>query len=246
MPLLRDSLRNRSSQHRSLDVDTSLPYTEDARLSKSAEGNLPMKKQLTARQRDILDYIIQHIERHGYPPTIREIGAQFGIKSLRGVTVHLDALERKGCIRRERTSRSIQVLRIPENNKAETLVNLPLVGTTAAGTPRLAFEHIEAEIAIPVSIAGNGDGTFLLRVKGDSMVDAHIVDGDLVIVKPQQYAENGDLVVALLGEEATVKRLRVENGQMALMPANRMYEPILLKDADVRIIGKVIGVLRKY
>lgn len=205
-----------------------------------------MKKHLTARQRHILEYIIRHIEQHGYPPTIREIAPPFGIKSLRGVTVHLDALERKGYIRRGRTSRSIQVLRIPEHNTAETLVKLPLVGTTAAGTPRLAFEHIETEIAIPVFIAGNSDGTFLLRVKGDSMVDAHIVDGDLVIVKPQQYAENGDLVVALLGEEATVKRLRVEDGRMVLMPANPMYDPILLEDTDVRIIGKVIGVLRKY
>jgi repressor LexA len=203
-----------------------------------------MGNDLTARQQAVLKYIVRYIKTHGYPPTIREIRSHLGIKSLRGVTVHLEALERKGYIQRYKGSRSIRVLKSPKSEIEEGFVKLPLVGTIAAGTPRLAFEHIEAEVPVPASIAGRG--SFLLRVRGDSMIDAHIMDGDLVVVKPQHWAENGDLVVALIGDEATVKRLRVEGEKITLVPANRAYSSIPLEGAEAKIIGKVVGLLREY
>ena len=204
-----------------------------------------MGKEPTERQRSVLDFIIRYIGRQGYPPAIREIGAEFGIRSLRGVTVHLGALERKGFIRRESTSRSIQVLKTPAFG-SDAFVNLPLLGAIAAGEPLLAVENVEAEVPVPRAMLGAMKGAFLLRVRGDSMVGAHILDGDLVVIRPQQTAENGDLVAALLGDEATVKRFRNDGNEPALMPANDAYRPIPLRGADVRLIGKVIGLLRSY
>ena len=204
-----------------------------------------MRRKPTDRQQSVLDFIVRYVNEHGYPPSIREIGAAFGIKSLRGVTVHLDALERKGYIRRESTSRSIQVLKTPAAI-SDSFVRLPLLGTIAAGEPLLAVENIEAEVPVPRAMLGGADGAFLLRVRGDSMVDAHIMDGDMVVIRPQQTAEHGDLVAALLGDEATVKRFSAEEGRAALVPANRAYQPIPLRGADVRLIGKVIGLLRTY
>jgi len=203
-----------------------------------------MTKRITARQQQILDFLIGYIERHGYPPSIREIGGAFGIKSLRGVTVHLDALGKKGVIRRESTSRSIHVL--GARGSAGDLVPLPILGAIAAGTPLLAVENVEGEMPVPRAMIGGTQDAFLLRVRGDSMVDAHIVEGDLVVIRPQQSAENGDLVAALLGEEATVKRFRLEGGRAALIPANPAYQPIPLRGRDVRLIGKVVGLLRVY
>ncbi|HUV05112.1 MAG TPA: transcriptional repressor LexA [Armatimonadota bacterium] len=205
-----------------------------------------MRKKLTEKQRSVLNFVIRYIAQHGYPPAIREIGANFGIRSLRGVTVHLDALQRKGFIRRESTSRSIQVLRSPAAVGSDAFVNLPLVGAIAAGEPLLAVENIEAELPVPKAMLGRAKNAFLLRVRGDSMVGAHILDGDLVVIRPQQTAESGDLVAALLGDEATVKRFRSDREEPALMPANEAYQPIPLVGADVRLIGKVIGLLRSY
>ena len=204
-----------------------------------------MGKKPTEKQRAVLDWIIRYIGRYGYPPAIREIGAALGIKSLRGVTVHLDALERKGFIRRERTSRSIQVLRTREA-VADAFVSVPLLGAIAAGQPLLAVENIEGEVQVPREMLGTAEGAFSLRVRGDSMVDAHILDGDLVLIRPQQTAENGDVVAARFGDEATVKRFHVEGEDAMLMPANRAYRPISLRRADTSLIGKVIGLLRTY
>lgn len=203
-----------------------------------------MTRQLTGRQEAILAFITRYVEQRGYPPAIREIGPAFGIKSLRGVTIHLDALERKGHIRRESTSRSIQVL-MPDESR-DSYVRLPILGAIAAGAPLLAQENIEGEMAVPRRMIGGAEGAFLLRVKGDSMVDAHILDGDVVVIRPQQTAENGEIVAALLGDEATVKRFRIEGDESSLVPANRAYEPIPLRGRDVRLIGKVIGLLRTY
>ena len=202
-----------------------------------------VKGRLTARQQAVFDFVTGYAEKQGYPPSIREIGGAFGIKSLRGVTVHLDALEKKGFIHRESTSRSIQVLR---PRRVGDLVSLPIVGTIAAGTPLLAVENIEGEMTVPRAMIGATPDAFLLRVRGDSMVGAHITEGDLVVIRPQQTAENGDLVAALLGEEATVKRFRSEGGRASLVPANPAYQPIPLKGRDVRLIGKVVGLMRVY
>lgn len=205
-----------------------------------------MRKELTARQRSIFDSIIRYIERNGYPPSIREIGTEFGIKSLRGVTVHLDALERKAFIQRERTSRSIKILKPPVSFRENELVRLPILGTIAAGEPLLAVENIEGELSVPRAMLGAADEAFLLRVRGDSMVGAHILPGDIVVIKRQQTADSGDLVAALIGDEATVKQLRLESGRAILMPANPAYQPIPMGGRESRLIGKVIALLRNY
>ena len=205
-----------------------------------------MSKGLTQKQSLVLDFLARYVEDHHYPPSIREIGAAFGFKSLRGATVHLDALEKKGFIQRERTSRSIRILRSHGVGKPGPFVSLPILGTIAAGTPLLAVENIEGEMLVPRPMLGGTRNAFLLRVKGDSMIDAHIMEGDLVIIRPQQTAQNGDLVAALLGDEATVKRFRVDGDNAVLLPANPAYEPIPLRHADARLVGKVIGLLRSY
>lgn len=205
-----------------------------------------MRKQLTARQRSILEFIVGFVERNGYPPSIREIGAEFDIRSLRGVTVHLDALERKGFIRRESTSRSIKVLqpRIPRPDSE--LARLPILGTIAAGEPLLAVENVEGELSVPRAMLGGTQDAFLLRVKGDSMTGAHILPGDMVVIRPQQTADNGDLVAALIGEDATVKRLRLDSGRGTLIPANPEYDTMPIDGTESRIIGKVIALMRNY
>ena len=205
-----------------------------------------VKGRLTQRQQSVFDFVVGYIDRHGYPPSIREIGAAFGISSLRGVTVHLDALEKKGFIRRESTSRSIQILRPHASPDGSAFLRVPILGTIAAGTPLLAVENIEGEMSVPRAMLGGTEGGFLLRVRGDSMTGAHIMDGDLVVIRPQQTAENGDLVAALLGDEATVKRFRIEGQEASLVPANPAYQPIPLRSADVMLIGRVVGLLRTY
>ncbi len=205
-----------------------------------------MRKQLTARQRSILEFIVGFVERNGYPPSIREIGAEFDIRSLRGVTVHLDALERKGFIRRESTSRSIKVLQPRISPPDSQLARLPILGTIAAGEPLLAVENVEGELSVPGAMLGGTRDAFLLRVKGDSMTGAHILPGDMVVIRPQQTADSGDLVAALIGEEATVKRLRLDGGRGTLVPANPEYDTMPIDGTESRIIGKVIALMRNY
>lgn len=206
-----------------------------------------MTRGLTDKQERILNFIVDYVEDKGYPPSIREIGTAFTISSLRGVTVHLDALERKGYIKRANTSRSITVIgKTGATSPKRNVTFLPIVGTIAAGTPITASENIETQIPVPTEIVHNVQGAFCLRVKGDSMIDEHIMPRDVVVIKPQVSAENGDLVAVLLGDEATVKRIQFADGRVRLMPANPAYDPIDVDREDSRVIGRVIGLVRTY
>lgn len=204
-----------------------------------------MAKGLTKRQELILQYILDYVQREGYPPSIREIGRDFEIGSLRGVTVHLDALERKGYISRSNTPRSIKVVH-PAYQNTNRVVMLPLVGTIAAGVPIQAQEQVEDLIPVPSEMIRNTEGAFLLRVQGDSMIGDGILPRDLVVVKPQDTARNGELIAFLLGDEATVKRINYGPSGIRLMPSNPAYEPIEVKQEDARVIGKIVGLIRDY
>jgi repressor LexA len=204
-----------------------------------------MAKGLTAKQEAILEFVVEYIADEGYPPSIREIGDKFGIGSLRGVTVHLDALEKKGCIERSSTPRSIKVIH-PAYSTQGRVVMLPLLGQIAAGNPILADGNIDEMMPVPGEMVRNIRGAFLLRVKGDSMTGDGIRPRDLVVIRPQERAEHNDLVAVLLGEEATVKRIHFDSDGVRLMPSNPAYEPIRVEQEDSRIIGKVIGLLRDY
>jgi repressor LexA len=205
---------------------------------------------LTGRQQEIWDFLVDYVDRHGYPPTVREIGNAVGLASPSTVHAHLANLERAGLLKRDPTKpRALELSgRGPREapRREEARRTLPLVGEIAAGGPLLAEDNVEEYLAVPELIERRG-ADFLLRVKGDSMVEAGILDGDIVVVKRQQSAENGDVVVALAGadetaDEATVKRFFRENGRIRLQPENSALEPIY---ADhVQIIGKVTGVFR--
>ena len=201
------------------------------------------KKTLTDRQRSILDFLEEFIEDKGYPPTLREIGAHFGIRSPRGVQDHLEALVRKGKIRRQReTSRGIELL--DRRQSSDNIVRLPLVGSVAAGQPLLSEENIDDWMEIDSALARKGN--FLLKVVGESMIDAHILDGDTLVVQSQETATNGEIVVALVDDEATVKTFYRENNAIRLQPENLEMDPIIIPagSAEVRIVGKVLAVLR--
>lgn len=203
-------------------------------------------KPLTARQEAVLTFVAEYIQENGYPPSIREIGRHFHIDSLRGVTVHLDALQRKGYIQRENTPRSIRIVH-PAYQSFRNVTMLPLVGTIAAGSPILADQNVEAVVPVPSEMVRNIRGSFCLRVRGDSMSGEGILPRDLVIIKPQETARHGDLVAVLIGDEATVKRIRFgPDGQVKLMPSNQDYEPITISQEDARVIGKVVGLMRDY
>jgi repressor LexA len=197
---------------------------------------------LTKRQQEIFEFVKRYVGEHGYPPTVRDIGKAIGLTSSSTVHAHLANLEKVGLLRRDPTKpRAIEVL----VDKAKQVVapnGLPLVGQVAAGQPVLADENIEDYVPVP-EIAGGEQGEFLLRVKGDSMKDAGILDGDHVVVRRQKAARNGEIVVALVGEEATVKRFYKENDHVRLQPENSAMEPIRSK--EVRVLGQVVGVLRK-
>lgn len=203
---------------------------------------------LTARQQEIWGFLVDYVDRHGYPPTVREIGEAVGLASPSTVHAHLANLERAGLLRRDPTKpRALELVghrrRQPEPEPA--LRRLPLLGQVAAGGPLLAEENVEDEIAVPEPLGRDAD--FLLRIKGDSMVEAGILDGDVVVVRRQQDARDGDIVVALAGDdesadEATVKRFFREPGRVRLQPENAAMEPIYAR--HVRILGKVVGVFR--
>jgi len=200
-----------------------------------------MAKQLTVRQRQVLDTIREFILDKGYGPSIRELGSILGISSLRGVTIHLDALERKGWLTRENKSRSIRVLAPSSVSPGRSV---PLLGAISAGIPLLAVENVESHIAIPLRMAPESDEVFALRVRGDSMIDDHIVDGDVIVVRKQDIAEHGQIVAALIGDEATVKRLDLHSQPPRLLPANPNYDPIPLSAGESIVLGRVIGLLR--
>lgn len=205
---------------------------------------------LTERQNEILKFIILNKEKYGYPPSIPEIQENFSFKSPNAVQDHLGALERKGYIsRRAHKARGIEVLghaTLNENDK-NNAIEIPIVGEISAGKPILAQENIEGNIVIDKSIVKNSNGIFALRVKGDSMINAGILNGDYVIASQQQDAEQGDIVVALIEDEATVKRFYKEKNKIRLQPENDTMEPIIIKhnENNVRIIGKIKGVIRK-
>jgi repressor LexA len=197
---------------------------------------------LTKRQQEIFDFVKRYVGEHGYPPTVRDIGKAIGLTSSSTVHAHLANLERLGLLRRDPTKpRAIEVLK----DKARHVVapaGLPVVGQVAAGSPVLAEENIEEYVPVP-EIAGGGDGEFVLRVKGDSMKDAGILEGDHVIVRRQDTAGDGEIVVALVDEEATVKRFFREEDHVRLQPENEAMEPIRTRDAQV--LGRVVGVCRR-
>lgn len=204
-----------------------------------------MAKGLTQRQEAILQFLMEYAHREGYPPSIREIGKRFDIGSLRGVTVHLDALERKGYISRANTPRSIRITH-PNYQTENRVVMLPLLGSIAAGVPILAQEQVEDLIPVPSEMVRNIENAFLLRVRGDSMSGEGIMPRDLVVVRPQQSANHGELVAVLIGDEATVKRIHFDKAGTRLMPSNPAYEPIEIDREDARVIGRIVGLIRDY
>jgi repressor LexA len=208
---------------------------------------------LTARQQEIWNYLVEYVDLHGYPPTVREIGEHVGLASPSTVHAHLANLERAGLLRRDPTKpRALELIgrerREPASHdevvEVGDVTRLPLVGEIAAGGPMLAEENIEGYLPMPASAKGD----FLLRVKGDSMIDAGILDGDLVIVQRAQTARNGEIVVALAGDdestdEATVKTFYRESNRIRLQPENQALDPIYAK--HVEILGRVVGVFRE-
>lgn len=199
---------------------------------------------LTKRQREILDYLAEFIQQHGYAPSLEEIGRRFGLSSLATVHKHLRNLQEKGFIRRAwNRSRSVEL--IPTRVGARSL-ELPLMGYVAAGAPIEAVTTAES-IAVPESLVGKPEETYVLRVRGDSMIDEHITDGDFVIVEDRKTAENGEMVIALLnGADATLKTFFKDDGKIRLQPANPTMQPIVIDAADLQIQGVVVGVMRKY
>jgi repressor LexA len=203
--------------------------------------------ELTGRQQEIWAFLVDYVDRLGYPPTVREIGEAVGLASPSTVHAHLANLERAGLLRRDPTKpRALELVgREREARSADAaLPKLPLLGQIAAGGPLLADQNVEDELAVPESLRGD----FLLRVKGDSMVEAGILDGDIVVVRRAQDARNGDVVVALAGDdesadEATVKTFYREKGRIRLQPENAALEPIYAE--HVQILGKVVGVFRE-
>jgi repressor LexA len=199
---------------------------------------------LTKRQQEIFDFIRRYSAKYGYPPTVRDIGKAVGLASSSTVHAHLANLEKIGLLRRDPSKpRAIELLdRAVESVRGIVRgEGLPLVGSVAAGAPMLAEENVEEYVSVP-EIAGGGDGEYLLRIRGDSMKDAGILEGDFVVVHSQDTAQNGDVVVALLGEEATVKRFFREKDHIRLQPENEALEPIRSK--EVKVLGRVVGLLR--
>ena len=203
-------------------------------------------KDLTKRQQEIFDFIKKYSAKYGYPPTVRDIGKAVGLASSSTVHAHLANLEKIGLLRRDPTKpRAIELLDRTVGAVKSVVGGsdgLPLVGNVAAGHPILADENIEDHVTVDPRVGGD-EGEFVLTVKGDSMVDAGILAGDLVVVHPQDTATDGDIVVALLGEDATVKRFYKESDHVRLQPENETMDPI--RSREVQILGRVVGVLRK-
>jgi repressor LexA len=198
-------------------------------------------KPITDRQQQVLDCINRHIDRYGYPPTLREIATALNINGTLGVLKHLRALEKKGAISKQKgSSRGLHVTDRTNTGR------LPIVGTIRAGALHPAIEDIQGEVAIGQEETRGG--TFYLRVRGDSMIEAAILDGDLALIKPQPNADNGDIVVAMVGDEATLKRFYREDGRIRLQPENKEMQPIFIgpDDSDISVIGKMVGLLRQY
>ncbi|WHH59512.1 transcriptional repressor LexA [Petroclostridium sp. X23] len=210
-----------------------------------------MQKKLTEKQQMILDFINQQVQQKGYPPSVREICSAVGLKSTSTVHGYLERLEKKGLLQKDASKP--RALRLIENEthkstisnevmSSREIIEVPILGKVTAGQPILAVENIEDTFPLPVEFAQNSD-VFMLRVSGESMINAGILDGDLVVVRKQNTAHNGDIVVALIEDEATVKRFFKEKTHVRLQPENQFMDPILV--SEVIILGKVVGVFRK-
>jgi len=198
-------------------------------------------KDLSKRQREIFDFISRYLSRHGYPPTVREIGKAVGLHSSSTVHAHLSKLEKLGVLKRDPTKpRAMEVL-VERAKRAIRPTGLPLVGHVAAGEPILAEENVEEYLQVPDVIGGDA-GDYILRVRGDSMIDAGILDGDFAVVRPAKQARDGEIVVALIEDEATVKRFFKEKSHVRLQPENQSMEPIRTERVD--LLGRVVGVFR--
>jgi repressor LexA len=200
-------------------------------------------KPATERQQRILEVIRTFTHERGYPPSVREIGERVGLSSSSTIHAHLKALERRGLISRDPTKPRALRSDLGMNSKGPETVVITILGKVAAGIPITAQESVEGEFVLPAAFAPRSSGSFMLRVQGDSMVDAAILDGDLILVRPQKDASNGEIVVAMLDNEATVKRFYREAGRVRLQPENRAMEPIYA--TDVEIIGRVEAIVRR-
>jgi repressor LexA len=197
---------------------------------------------LTKRQKEIFDFIGRYASKYGYPPTVREIGKAVGLHSSSTVHAHLANLEKSGLLRRDPSKpRAIELL-VDKAKKAIRPAGLPLIGQVAAGQPILAEENIEEYLDVPDMIGGE-DGDYVLRVRGDSMKDAGILEDDYVVVRPSDNADDGEIVVALIGEEATVKRYFRESDHVRLQPENAAMDPI--RTTEAKLLGRVVGVFRR-
>ncbi len=201
-----------------------------------------MREKLTSGQRKFLTFLLRYYQDKGYPPTVKEIKEGLGIVSTMGIQRYFASLEQKGYIKRTGRARAIEFC---QSLKGSQPVNLPIVGHIKAGAPHLAVEDVQGYVAVDGTFT-SGEGNFLLKVEGDSMIDAHIKDGDYVVVKPQPVAENGAIVAALVDNEATVKKFYRKGRQIRLEPANPAYKSIVIKPdaSNVSIVGKVVAVLR--
>jgi len=204
---------------------------------------------LTRRQQEIFDFIRRYSAKYGYPPTVRDIGKAVGLASSSTVHAHLANLEKIGLLRRDPSKpRAIELLEKGVGNAVDSVrgmvraEGLPLLGSVAAGQPILAEENIEEYVPVP-QLAGGEEGDYVLRIRGESMKEAGILEGDYVVVHPQDTAKDGDVIVALLGEEATVKRFFRETDHIRLQPENASMEPIRSK--EVKVLGRVVGLLRR-
>jgi repressor LexA len=207
------------------------------------------KGELTDRQQEVLDFIGRSIEKRGYPPTLREIGEHMGISSTNGVNDHLKALEKKGYLEREDLkSRALRPISLEGAGPTGQMVDVPILGRVAAGEPILAVEEAEDTVKVDRFFLGSNKEVFALKIKGDSMIEAGIFDGDFIFVKKQLTAHKGDIVVAMIGDEATVKYFHPEGDQIVFKPANHRLQPIVVRKRDwksVNLIGLVVGVYRR-
>jgi len=202
-----------------------------------------MAKALTEKQQNIFDFLRETISESGYPPTVREIGDRFGI-TVKGAYDHLKAIEKKGYIKTQQNkSRAIVIVGEENSHESGDNISIPVVGRIAAGLPILAEENIENHISFSASMLGTGN-FFALHVSGDSMVEGGINDGDIAIIKQQETANNGEIIAALLDDEATLKEFRKHNDHVELVPHNSSYEPI--KTRELSILGKLVAIFRQY
>jgi repressor LexA len=202
-----------------------------------------MKEKLSTKQERVFSFLMEYLRERGYPPTVREIVDNLELAGPNSAKKFLDILERKGYIRRSPgSSRAIEIIGYSLLSVRTRIV--PVVGRIAAGRPVLAVENIEDRVALDTSLA-RWKEVFLLRVQGDSMIEAHIQDNDLALVRPQPVVENGEITVVLIGEEATIKRFFRRKNHIVLKPENFAMKPLVLREGEVRVIGKVVGVIRK-